>query len=242
MKSGNHSHGQQGLAEDDGRATIDVLPLFHGLDGSVAEQLKQISRVSNFLPGENICEQGQPAADLFFVLTGRVALIHTASNGESVVVEVIQDGGYFGLAPVLANLPYLATAKAVVASRLALVSGVGLSDLIHFAPNLLMRVLRAEALDFVAVVQQVCDLKFRTTSQRLARYLLNLVVSDGNTADFRLPFDKRLLAAKIGCRQENLSRAFASLRAEGVETHGSSVTLHDIQKLKRFAITESVAL
>ncbi len=48
----------------------------------------------------------------------------------------------------------------------------------------------------------------------------------------RLPFDKRLLAARLGCRQENLSRAFAALRGFGVETHGARVILHDIARLR----------
>ena len=44
-----------------------------------------------------------------------------------------------------------------------------------------------------------------------------------------------LLAARLGCRQENLSRAFATLRDFGVETHGARVILHDIAKLKAYA-------
>ena len=60
---------------------------------------------------------------------------------------------------------------------------------------------------------QVRDLKLRTAAQRLGCYLLARV-KDGEAvkADFRLPFDKGLLAARLGCRQENLSRAFATLR------------------------------
>jgi hypothetical protein len=59
-------------------------------------------------------------------------------------------------------------------------------------------------------------------------------------ADFRLPFDKGLLAARLGCRQENLSRAFAALRAYGVETHGSHVILHDIPRLKVLAVPDEL--
>jgi hypothetical protein len=51
----------------------------------------------------------------------------------------------------------------------------------------------------------------------------------------RLPFDKRLLAARLGCRQENLSRAFAALRSLGVETHGSRVILHDVARLRDYS-------
>jgi hypothetical protein len=59
-----------------------------------------------------------------------------------------------------------------------------------------------------------------------------------NATALRLPFDKRLLAARLGCRQENLSRAFAALRGFGVETHGARVTLHDIAKLQDYAVPD----
>ena len=96
--------------------------------------------------------------------------------------------------------------------------------------------LQATAHDFGAMVQQVCDLKLRTTAQRLGCYLLSLTETTGNDrAAFKLPFDKRLLAARLGCRQENLSRAFASLRQMGVETHGARVILHDIPKLRDYS-------
>jgi CRP/FNR family transcriptional activator FtrB len=86
------------------------------------------------------------------------------------------------------------------------------------------------------LVRQVCDLKLRTTAQRLGCYLLALSTDpSANTASLRLPFDKRLLAARLGCRQENLSRAFAALRNQGVETHGSRVILHDIARLRDYS-------
>lgn len=52
------------------------------------------------------------------------------------------------------------------------------------------------------------------------------------TTELHLPFDKGLLAARPGCRRENPSRAFASLRAHGVETRGARVPRHNIVRLR----------
>jgi CRP/FNR family transcriptional activator FtrB len=102
-----------------------------------------------------------------------------------------------------------------------------------------MALLRAEAREFRALVRQVCDLKLRTTAQRLGCYLLSLSEEQhANATALRLPFDKRLLAARLGCRQENLSRAFAALRGFGVETHGARVILHDIAKLREYSVPD----
>jgi CRP/FNR family transcriptional regulator, transcriptional activator FtrB len=111
-----------------------------------------------------------------------------------------------------------------------------LRALLHSRPALVTAFMRAEATDFRALVRQVCDLKLRTTAQRLGCYLLTLSANPpGNSVKVRLPFDKRLLAARLGCRQENLSRAFAALRSFGVETRGSQVVLNDISRLRDYA-------
>jgi CRP/FNR family transcriptional activator FtrB len=82
----------------------------------------------------------------------------------------------------------------------------------------------------------VVDLKVRVAAQRLGTYLLSLVSEPAAShADFRLPVSKGLLAPWLGCRAENLSRAFTALRAFGVETHGSRVTLHDVSRLRAYA-------
>jgi len=80
------------------------------------------------------------------------------------------------------------------------------------------------------------NLKLRSSVQRLAAHLLGLVGnSETNPARFVLPYEKRFLAAKIGCSQENLSRAFAALRRVGVETKSSLVVIKDVAALQTFA-------
>jgi CRP/FNR family transcriptional activator FtrB len=51
-----------------------------------------------------------------------------------------------------------------------------------------------------------------------------------------LPYDKRLLASRLGMTPEHLSRAFASLRRHGVNTgHGRIVILNNPAALTAFA-------
>jgi hypothetical protein len=83
---------------------------------------------------------------------------------------------------------------------------------------------------------EAAQLKLRSAAQRLAEYLLGLI-DDAEVlpARFVLPYEKRFLAGKIGCSQENLSRAFAALRRIGVETHQGIVIVHDVAALRDFA-------
>jgi CRP/FNR family transcriptional activator FtrB len=191
--------------------------------------------------GDILSHQGSMPEFLHILLEGQVALTSTAADGTTAVVEVVHPVGHFVLASVLAELPYLMTARAVTPCRLLAIDATILLDLVRRDTSLANALLRSVSREFRTMVRQVRDLKLRTAAQRLGCYLLALV-KDGEAiqADFRLPFDKGLLAARLGCRQENLSRAFAALRAYGVETHGSRVTLHDIPRLKALAVPDEM--
>lgn len=213
--------------------------LFEGLPQTALARLQSITRVVTANEDEVLCRQGTMPEFLYILLEGQVALSSTATDGTAAVVEVIRPGGHFVLASLLAELPHLMSAYSVGRSRLLAIDSVGLMQLVEEDPLLSVTLLRSVSREFRNMVRQVRDLKLRTAAQRLGCYLLALV-SDPEAAksDFRLPFEKGLLAARLGCRQENLSRAFATLRDYGVETHGARVILHNIPKLKAFAVPD----
>lgn len=233
------------LAGDAAAAVPDRLrltPLFEALDDRILGALAEVTHEASLPENHVLCRQGAEPQHLHVLLEGQVALWGTAPDGSSAVVEVIRPPGYFVLATVLARLPYMLSARTVTSSRLLMIEIDGLHTLLQREVPLANALLCAEALNFRSLVRQVQDLKLRTAAQRLGCYLLALTQDpDAQTADFRLPFDKRLLAARLGCRQENLSRAFAALRSVGVETHGSRVILHNVPALREFAVPDEHA-
>ena len=211
-------------------------PLLRDLSDAVMQRLALIGKIVTAPADVELYQQGGVADRLLLVLDGQLAAFSTSGNGTTAVVEVVQPGQTLGLATLLARLPRLMGLRTVTASRLLSIEAEGLLALVDQEPSLVTVLLRAEAREVHALVRQVCDLKLRTTAQRLGCYLLSLTTDrQANSVAMRLPFDKRLLAARLGCRQENLSRAFAALRGFGVETHGARVVLHDIAKLTAYA-------
>ena len=221
---------------------LRLTPLFEALDDQVVGALAACTHEVSLPENHVLCRRGEEPQFLHVLVEGQVALWGESPDGSSAVVEVIRPPGYFVLATVLARLPYTLSARTVTPSRLLMIEIEGLHALLQREVPLANALLRAEARNFRSLVRQVQDLKLRTAAQRLGCYLLALTHDpDAQTADFRLPFDKRLLAARLGCRQENLSRAFAALRSVGVETHGSRVILHNVPALREFAVPDEHA-
>jgi len=220
---------------------VATVPLFERLDASLHAQIEAISRRVTAEANVAMLHQGTLPDCLYILLQGQVALSGTAADGTTALVDVLHPVDHFVLPSVLTRLPHLVTASTVTPCRLLAIDADRLLDLAEREASLANTLLRSVSREFRTMLSQVRDLKLRTAAQRLGCYLLAQVKDNESVrASFRLPFDKGLLAARLGCRQENLSRAFAALRACGVETHGSRVILHDIPRLKALAMPDDM--
>ena len=221
---------------------LRTVPMFAALDAELLKQLAAAAEVIEVAAGAELCRQGALPEYLHVLLCGQVTLSGTTPDGAAAVVDVLSPPGHFVLAAVVMQLPYLMTAQALTAVRLLRLGGAALRALLAREPALSLSLLHHQALDCRAMVRQVRDLKLRSTAQRLGCYLLAQVADPlARYAMFRLPFEKGLLAGRLGCRQENLSRAFAVLRTVGVETSGTRVWLHDIPRLQNYAAPDGLA-
>jgi CRP-like cAMP-binding protein len=85
------------------------------------------------------------------------------------------------------------------------------------------------------LVYQVEQLKAQTGVQRVAEFLASLATVDHGPCAIALPYDKVLIAGRLGLKPESLSRAFAKLKQLGVEVHASHVLVNDVAKLRNYA-------
>jgi CRP/FNR family transcriptional activator FtrB len=217
-------------------AMLRAVPGFSHLNGDVLEHVAISSDLAEPRPGEVLFREGSPPETLYVLLEGRVSLTGTAADASSAVIDILEPNSSFILANVLADEPYLMGAQTVGSSLLIRIPAEPMRAAVTADTSAMMAVMRAMADELGTMTRQVVDLKARIAAQRLGTYLLSLVKESTTTeAAFRLPISKGLLAQWLGCRAENLSRAFTALRAFGVETHGSRVVLHDVSRLRAYA-------
>lgn len=223
-------------------ATLRAVPDFAGMEDRDLDYLAACGEIDRMQRGSVVFRQGAHPEALYVLLDGHVALTGTAPDDTSTVIDIVRPASSFVLANVLAEDPYLMGAETASATSLLRIAADPLRDLVSERPAAAKAMLRAVSRELGAMTQQVVELKRHVAAERLGAYLLSMVDDPGaDKANFRLPFSKGLLASWLGCRAENLSRAFTALRACGVETHGSRVMLHDISRLKAYAGVADVA-
>ncbi len=85
------------------------------------------------------------------------------------------------------------------------------------------------------LMQQVEQLKAQSGVQRVAGFLASLAPVDHGPCVIALPYDKALIAARLGLTPSSLSRTFAKLRSVGVAVRAADVAVGDVAKLRQLA-------
>jgi CRP-like cAMP-binding protein len=85
------------------------------------------------------------------------------------------------------------------------------------------------------LVRQVEQLKTHTGVQRVAGFLASLCPVEEGACTIGLPYDKALIASRLGMKPESLSRSFARLRSIGVRVERGAAAISDIERLKDYA-------
>ena len=101
-------------------------------------------------------------------------------------------------------------------------------------PEIARAMLSATFLHLRQLVEQIEQLKAQTGAQRVAQFLLQLCDVDTGGCTVTLPYDKPLIAGRLGIKPESLSRAFTRLRDTGVQIDHNHALIADVARLRDF--------
>lgn len=179
--------------------------------------------------------QGEAADAFYVVIGGWVKLFRSTLLGEEAVIGVMTAGQTFGEAVALVGARFPVSAQTVTAARLLRVPAASLRRKVEAEPDIAMAMLASTLQHLHLLVDQIEQLKAQTGAQRVAEFLLSLAPPGRGPATVELPYDKSLLAGRLGMKPESLSRAFARLRAHGVSVDHARVTIADPARLQGLA-------
>lgn len=211
--------------------------LFAGLDPDAVSGLLHGSAPRPHPKGQMLFEQGDPANAFYIVLDGWVKVFRPSIVGDEAVFGVFTSGETFGEAAMFIHGQYPAAAQVVEEARLIAVHSDVFHGRVRNDPDLAFEMLASMSRHLHSLINQVEQLQTRSSAQRLAQFLVSLApVADG-AAVVGLPYDKSLIAHRLGMKPESLSRAFVRLRGQGVTTDGNRVIVADVTRLRAYGET-----
>jgi CRP/FNR family transcriptional regulator, dissimilatory nitrate respiration regulator len=207
----------------------------------VVETLLASARFREFDRGATIFLQGERANAIYIVAEGWVKLYRIAPNGAEAVVGVFTKGRSFGEAVAFRHDVYPVSAEAVTDCGLIRIEADVFLRLLRDNPEVAILMLSATYVHLHSLVMQVEALKAQTGAQRVAEFLLELAPCTEGACEVVLPYDKFLIAGRLGMKPESLSRAFVKLRAQGVTIRQNNAAIGDVATLRAFAEEDPAA-
>jgi CRP-like cAMP-binding protein len=199
---------------------------------SVAAMM-EIAAIGSLPARQMLFREGEPADMLHCVLSGYVRVYKLDPDGREADVELYGPGDLIGASVVLDGGRYRATAQAAEPSLIARFDLKRVRDIASRRTDLAMALATSLSGQLARAFASLADDRLHTAPQRVAHYLLAHCTADGKPASFRLPYQKSLLAGKLGLAPEALSRAFSMLRNHGVSVRGRLVHISDPEALRR---------
>jgi CRP-like cAMP-binding protein len=216
-------------------ALVAQLPIFAGLDETRIRRLVDQALARSFGRHVVLFVQDEPATRFYIILDGRVRLYRQTPEGQESTIAVYARGDSFAEAAIFQSGVFPVTAMVVDDARLLVIEAEPFLAHLQADPKLCLNMMASMSIHLRRLVQQVEQLTVRSSTERLGDFLLRLApAGDARGALVRLPWDKALIAARLGMQPETLSRALARLRRLGIETSGSRVTIHDLDALRRY--------
>jgi len=212
--------------------------LFKDVPDDITRNLLSHSNKRNISRGQTLFIQGDSADSMFVLLKGWVKLTRISTSGEEVVLTVYSTGDSFGEAAALRAGVYPVSAEAVSDCVLISIKASVILKALNTHPELAVAMLSCTFQHLHELVLQLEDMKALSGAKRLAAFLIALAPVDTGSCTFSLPYDKVLIAARLGMKPESLSRAFARLRESGVMVSRNHVAIADIAGLHGYVEEE----
>ncbi len=220
------------MVTGDDLALIGRTRLFAHVDRAILKSVVGPGSVRVIGKGQTLFRQGDDASHIFAVLDGWMKIYRDTPQGEHAVIGVFGPGETFAEAAGFLAGTYPANAEAVETARLCAISYASLKRHIAEDPALAFSMLGSMAWHLHDLVGELEHLKTRNAEQRLGLFLLAMCGDRVSPGIIRLPYEKSLIAARLGMTPESLSRCFSRLAKIGVKSDGRTVEIEDSDRLR----------
>jgi len=196
--------------------------LFERLTPEQISRLESRSRSKTFQRSNLLYLPSDSSDAVLLLVSGRVKIYHITGEGKQALLAIIDPGEIFGELAVLDSGQREEFAEAMETSKVVLIPGSEIRQLMEENPNVSMGVTKLMGLRRRKVERRLKSLLFRSNRDRLVHLLLELVEKYGQpTAEgvlIGIKLSHQDLASIIGSTRETVTVLLGELQTEGALT------------------------
>ena len=209
--------------------------LFDGLDESILHQIIGNQQPREYAKGKIVFQQGDEADHFYVILGGWVKLYRQMPSGDQAVVHIFTVGESFAEAAMFNDHRYPATAEVVADARLLAINSNLFTRVLRENPETAIHMLTSISGHMKRLISEIEQIKGRNSVERVAHFVFKMCPGNTVSAAVNLPYEKNLIASRLGIKPESLSRIFNKLRGHGVNCVKNQIIVSNIEELRRVA-------
>jgi CRP/FNR family transcriptional activator FtrB len=171
---------------------------------------------------------------LYILLDGLVRLVSMSQGSESTVL-LLEPPSCFVTAAVVRNERLLTSVRTLQPSRVLRIPIVCVHALLDDNAGFTRAVTEDLSMHYRNAVRELTNLRTRTGFERLIAWIVAMQARSDTPGELRLPYDKGVLAGRLGITPETLSRDLARLGPLGVTVEGRTLRIAETSDLRQWA-------
>ena len=209
-------------------AVLKAVPLFASFPEDQLRMLTTMVTRRSASRSTTIMAGGDATDSLYIVLSGRLKVMMSDSDGKEVILSILGPGEFFGEMGLIDDEPRSASVVTIEPCELLFISKRDFKKCLLENSDMSMAVMRGLVRRLREADRKIGSLALLDVYGRVARLLLDMAenVNGEKVVTKRLP--KQDIAKMIGASREMVSRVMKDLQTGGyIEMRGSSIVLRD---------------
>lgn len=197
---------------------LKATPFAHGGADAVRD-LASLFRGRRAGKGELVFLEGEPGGSFFVVGQGRLKAFRRLPGGHEITVFLLGPGDFFGFLPLLDGGPYPLSVEALEPCAFYVLERPSFLRFVKENPDFCALLMADLAQRLRGCLGQIGLMGHQGAVERVTQGLLSLVpeaARGGQAHEVVLPFTQEEFARTLHLAPENLSRALAKLRRQGL--------------------------
>jgi len=211
--------------------------LLNGLSSTDLNRVANVCELVQYRRADKIFEEYQPGGTMYVVMTGRIKIFGSSSQGRSKTFAYLEPGDFFGEMSLIDEEVRSASASALEDTVLIMLKADDFRKLIVSRPNIGLGMLKTLSGRLRKSNKEIEALSFNNVLGRIAQILLDLADRYGKKTDegvrIEMLLSHRELAEMAGTAREVISRVISRFRRIGCVTiFDNRIIITDREKLK----------
>lgn len=201
------------------------------------EELTAESNSNDYKKKQVVYKQGAHPHYLFYIVSGKVKTFKTHDDGKDLVIDLFNEGDFFGYTALLENSTYKETAETLEPSEIALVPKKEFEELVNANPAIARKLVSLLAKNVAVKEEQLLGIAYNTLRKKVAEALVAMQKKyhTNKKEPFTIDVSREELATVAGTATESLIRTLSDFKSENlIDIRSGKVVIADEKKLLNF--------